>query len=535
MTSATGVIIYKAFAPTIKMMICIAIGYVITKKGLFAPANAKGVSILSLNVGLPALVFGSMISAFDTENIKAFGDLTVVAVVYMLLGLAFSYAVREFFYVPADFQYGILVLGMISNWGNLPTAVVQTVAKGDPFDPATDEELGVAYIAIFILLMNVVLFPCGLHKICAWDFREENLLKPKPPPVKVRWARRWRKFLGLFRKGKPEPTDDTSRDPEKAEPITLPSVSDEADSPSRDKRSSQSGSDSGERGDEPSEMVYRARFAGGAEVSRKKSRASSFHSMMESTRAIPPTAPLDASGIAEPCVSPLNENANQLLPVCSTHGETYRYHHPVTPAPSVQVVPTYVKVLRFLREFLSPLTISIVLGIICSVMQPIKALFVVVDGWSGGRVPYAPNGDPPLSFITDTVTFLGGMTIPAGLILLGASFARLKVPAKWSDMPLAAISIMTAAKMIFVPVVGVFLVQGLRDSSGGLFPKADKMRTFVAILLAGTPASVNQLVITQLYNPEGTADSLSCFLALQYLTMPILSTALAAIALYIAE
>lgn len=41
------------------------------------------------------------------------------------------------------------------------------------------------------------------------------------------------------------------------------------------------------------------------------------------------------------------------------------------------------------------------------------------------------------------------------------------------------------------------------------------MRTFVSILLAGTPAAVNQLVITQLYNPEGTADTLSSFLALQ--------------------
>lgn len=31
------------------------------------------------------------------------------------------------------------------------------------------------------------------------------------------------------------------------------------------------------------------------------------------------------------------------------------------------------------------------------------------------------------------------MTIPAGLILLGASFGRLKMPKKWSDMPIGAI------------------------------------------------------------------------------------------------
>jgi hypothetical protein len=42
-----------------------------------------------------------------------------------------------------------------------------------------------------------------------------------------------------------------------------------------------------------------------------------------------------------------------------------------------------------------------------------------------------------------------------------------------------------------------------------------QVRTFVAILLSGTPAAVNQLVLTQLYNPEGSADTLAAFLLLQ--------------------
>lgn len=72
MFSPAGIIIYKgksppgseqgcpdnisAFAPTLKMMICIAIGYVITKRGGFPPEYGKGVSILSL-VSAP-LLFG---------------------------------------------------------------------------------------------------------------------------------------------------------------------------------------------------------------------------------------------------------------------------------------------------------------------------------------------------------------------------------------------------------------------------------------------------------------------------------------------
>jgi hypothetical protein len=47
------------------------------------------------------------------------------------------------------------------------------------------------------------------------------------------------------------------------------------------------------------------------------------------------------------------------------------------------------------------------------------------------------------------------------------------------------------------------------------------VRTFVAILLSGTPAAVNQLVLTQLYNPEGSADTLAAFLLLQCKWMPV--------------
>ncbi|KAK8847614.1 hypothetical protein IAR55_005473 [Kwoniella newhampshirensis] len=456
MTSTTGQIIYKAFAPTIKMMICIAIGYFLTKRGVFAPANGKGVSILSLNVGLPALIFSSMVSAFTPENIKAFGPLVLVAIIYTIAGWVLAFLIRDLFYVPADFQYGIFVMGAISNWGNLPTAVVQTLAKSPPFDPNTDVELGIAYIA------------------------------------------------------------PTKREVIVAEKATQPDSSTDSSADSGDKRLSSTASDHGEHGEGPSDLNYRARPAGrGTDIIRKKSRASSYTEMMETTRPIPSTTPLEASNIAEPCISSPVTQQNQLLPVCSNHGETYKYHHPTTPEPSIRQPSLMRRIINIIRGFFMPLTVAIILGIICSVIQPIKALFVVVDGFSGSRIPYAPDGNPPLSFIQDTATFLGGMTIPAGMILMGASFARLRIPKKWSDMPIAA--------MI-----------ALRDQTK-LIPRDDKMRIFVSILLSGTPASVNQLVITQLYNPEGTADTLSAFLVLQYIMMPILSTALAAIALFIAE
>lgn len=101
----------------------------------------------------------------------------MVAILYMIIGVCLGWIVREVFYVPRDFHYGILVVSRsqkrlreanrvdgvclqlgyeflaplqqlaLTKPGNLPIAVVQTVALGEPFDPNRDVELGVAYIS----------------------------------------------------------------------------------------------------------------------------------------------------------------------------------------------------------------------------------------------------------------------------------------------------------------------------------------------------------------------------------------------------
>lgn len=110
-------------------MLCIGIGVIITKRGLFQPQMAKGVSVLAMasggprydggyradvwdvqNVGLPSLIFSSMVSAFTPSNISAAGSLVIVALLYQTIGLALAWIVREVFYVPVDFQWGILTV-----------------------------------------------------------------------------------------------------------------------------------------------------------------------------------------------------------------------------------------------------------------------------------------------------------------------------------------------------------------------------------------------------------------------------------------
>lgn len=131
--------------------------------------------------------------------------------------------------------------------------------------------------------------------------------------------------------------------------------------------------------------------------------------MLENTRPIPHTAPLDA---------PSSDPA----PVIGRP-----FHEPPTPAPSVHESSIWPKIKAFASGFLMPTTVALTVALPCALIQPVKALFTEVDGWTGGRMPNAPDDKPPLSFVLETATFLGGITIPSALILLGASIARLQV------------------------------------------------------------------------------------------------------------
>ncbi|KAK0451924.1 hypothetical protein EV421DRAFT_1683641, partial [Armillaria borealis] len=121
-------------------------------------------------------------------------------------------------------------------------------------------------------------------------------------------------------------------------------------------------------------------------------------------------------------------------------------------------------------------------------------VFVEVDGGPSYR---GPDGNPPLTVIITTgkSLFVGNMNVPMTLILLGASFARMKVPRPFTKMPLPALFWVSFCKLALVSVIGVLLTQELTHY--GVVPK-EALR-FVAMLLSGTPSAVSQLIVTQLY------------------------------------
>ena len=89
------------------------------------------------------------------------------------------------------------------------------------------------------------------------------------------------------------------------------------------------------------------------------------------------------------------------------------------------------------------------------------------------------------------------MAVPLALILLGASFARLKVPRPLSRLPIMAMLAVAMMKMAILPVIGVFMIQAM--VKGGLIDRDARAEKFVAMFLSGTPAAVkyvNRMILS---------------------------------------
>jgi auxin efflux carrier family protein len=102
-------------------------------------------------------------------------------VIYEVLGLLLAWGVKQLFWVPHRFRFGILVAGGWSNFGDireftktsyilllcaffltcsitkfvLATSVVMSITAGPPFNSTSDQNLAVAYISAFILVFYV--------------------------------------------------------------------------------------------------------------------------------------------------------------------------------------------------------------------------------------------------------------------------------------------------------------------------------------------------------------------------------------------
>jgi len=178
----------------------------------------------------------------------------------------------------------------------------------------------------------------------------------------------------------------------------------------------------------------------------------------------------------------------------------------------------------FLIEWSSPRCLAIIVGLIISLVNPLKALFIPVPS---AHIPNAPDDQPPFVLTLDTTTFIGNASVPLGLICLGSALARTRMPrGNYHDLPLGAISSLAIGRLIMMPIFGVLVCQKLAHHE--VIDPNDKVLRFVCMLISATPTASTQVYMTQVYSGTGSAEHLSPFLLPQYFLMIFSTTALIA-------
>ncbi|KAI5114965.1 hypothetical protein M0805_006953, partial [Coniferiporia weirii] len=364
MQLSIGALIWLSVRPLIsRLWLSGAFGFAITKAHIFPLEASRGTGQIVLNITLPCLMFSKIVPAFTPQNINNLGVLVAVAFIYEAIGLFFAWSVKQFFWVPHRFRYGILCAGTISNYSDIPTAVITSITANIPFNASTDETISVAYVAGFILVFFISLFPMGAHRLVAMDYdgpnvEDEDLRISMASKTKQSMASLVRLLHALPIPGKASANDDAPSDPEK-----YPSTRTEE-------------KPTGPTSDPASPGFEEKRQHGPAPVlagsgSGSGSAAVHFHGD-EST-----AAPTEAGPSRAPSPAPKASSQSSSSPLRARVLGITR---------------------SAARSFLMPCSVTIVFSIVIAVVTPLKALFTPIPN---SPIPNAPDGQPPLSFILD--------------------------------------------------------------------------------------------------------------------------------------
>ncbi|KAG1781143.1 auxin efflux carrier [Suillus placidus] len=505
-----GTLLWISVQPLIRLQgsfskfLCVGCGFGVTKAGLLPAMAARGMGLVIINVTTPNLMFSTIVPSFNSSNITQLGPLVIVALIYMLIGVTLSWIIKQLFWVPHRFRHGILVAGGWANIGDIPISVTLSVMASAPFNGTDDQNLAVGYIAVFILVFSVTLFPLGGHRCVMMDFNGPDLENDQ---VKERLSTKHAKTLSRLAAGFVHLRQIFKHPPVKEIHSEVAQNSGEKESPHVTFTHEESVT-----------ICYDPPKQEEIEV------LTLANEHLLSTEFPDPTSPSFTS--VQP--SPLLTDGAQKLSTTTSLPGSIAGHVAVNHA---HWFPKFVSLaFGFLRSLMNPPSLSIIISFIIAIIPPLKALFV--RGVPGTHMPSAPDGQPPLALIMNTAKFISAASVPMGLITLGSALARLSIPRnQWSSLPLGAIGSLAIGRLVVMPVLGILICQQFTHI--GLIDSSNNVLRFVCIFLSGLPTATTQVFLTQVYSGTGNADHLSAFLIPQYIIMFISMTTVTSFTLHI--
>lgn len=124
------------------------------------------------NVFVPSLIFIKLLPSISPGKVPDWWPILVVPVVAVVLGVALGWLTCLVLRLPREVWGIVLVATALSNMGNLPLVLVQSLAE-DPNSPLFGMgELAIAYVAFALIFVTLSHFSIGFY-----------LLKPPPLPA----------------------------------------------------------------------------------------------------------------------------------------------------------------------------------------------------------------------------------------------------------------------------------------------------------------------------------------------------------------
>ncbi|GAA5952432.1 hypothetical protein JCM3765_001971 [Sporobolomyces pararoseus] len=474
-----GTIVYDGVKPLIRVFITTALGFLLIKRNIVPRDGINVFSHLIVNVTLPCLLFSKIVPSFTSDNIGALGPIFLVGGVYQILAGFLGLIARSFTPTPRRYRYGLIAAFTFSNWGDLPIGVISSIMTSAPFNADTDEALGIAYVAIFILINYISQFPLQGLRLVALDYTRGVSAEDERRSEDGEFGT-FRKYLNRLIRGMPMKHE--------------------------------------------LELERRVHFE---DDEKTESRTAG-----EDTAT--PSSPSATSTVFEH-ESTLPASEEDISTTARMSSESKESKLKISDPPTSRQLSRkeliWNGVKSCVRHTLVPPTISLVCSIIIGVVPFLRNLFVPAEATSRFS-PLAPDGNPPLSTIYEAAAFVGAASVPLGLIVLGASIATIKVPRPITRLPLLSMLTMALVKLAVVPIFGFFFVQALVRR--GVVESENKVLIFVLTSLSCVPTSTIQVVWSRLLAPPGVENNstlLGAYLLVQYFIWAISSVLITAFTL----
>lgn len=546
MSAPLGLIIYAAVKPIIKIYFIIGIGFLLAKRSILTVTTCRDIADLIVTAIMPFLIFNNIVSNLQSSDIKFIGIVffegTLLFGVGALLGLATFYLCKS----PKAWYGGLISVGIFPNISDLPIAYLQTLAKTGSLFTTEEGDKGVAYVCIFLASQVFYQFSLGLFKLIRYDFRDQLKAQLDDSELKVEAV----SSQAVTDSSRPV-SQASVRDAAKTANVPLPAEP----QPARNDWDDLSSIDSAEL---EAKLIQTSPYA-----NRPKEHANDNTDTHSHTLSFAMVRSHSTGGGVSRRLMSINENPENPLRIMSSRASVLRQHksqdigdlineysefdhfksHEADPADSktnqvsFEELSTHVEpkelrpqkirryVVEMLKNFLAPNSVSLILSLIIAMAPPFKALFVTTSF----SMPNAPDEQPPLSFMVDIASYIGAASVPLGLLVLGATIARLNVRSMPPGFWKTALAI-TAARLIILPIFGVGLTTGLNNA--GWFGD-DRLIRFVSVLEFGLPNATALVYFTAFYTDPNSDDHLQmdclaiCLIfqySILFITLPFLVT-----------